>query len=200
VRKVLLAIVATLFIVPVFAESPTAQGNFVVTLPLFDYQYGFGNMYHISGEGQQYNWTLGAEQFDLGVQWFVIDNLAIGGSAAVARSGVSSGSNVGDCTTYSIMPELSYYYPIGKFLPFASVSLNYQYVSYPESAKGYPFYNSNTTYISVPMNIGISYMIGKNLAPYISVEYRLFEQCSAKNCPTANGHLFIFDVGVKAFF
>lgn len=182
--KKLLAVVITIFLtVPVFAADPTMKGNFVVTLPLASYWSGSGDLYEV-GSDKRSEWSVGINDYAMGFQWFAISNLAIGGSIAysVEKTGSTATSK-----TFSVMPEISYYMPMGTMLPFLSAAYMYEKEDVSDEKAQH-----------LPVKLGVAFMAGNNLAPYISVSYTVID--SVETTEKVEGNKITVEAGAKAFF
>jgi hypothetical protein len=117
-KKLLGVLVVVLLAVPAFA-APTSQGNFVVTLPLFQYVTYNDDLYKAMYGDEETNMIIGAENYQMGVEWFVIDGLAIGG-------GISYNTwDEAETEVFTVMPTVTYYYAMDKLIPYIGAGFKY---------------------------------------------------------------------------
>ncbi|GEM_PF-1817256 len=185
-KKLLGVLVVVLLAVPAFA-APTSQGNFVVTLPLFQYVTYNDDLYEMMYGDEETNMIIGAENYQMGVEWFVIDGLAIGGGISYNTLDES------EVTTTTIMPMLTYYYAMDKFIPYAGIG--YKWEKWEDDASGAD--PDEITFTSIFLKAGAAYMLGNNLAAFGELSYS-FD--SAENGSEEDGTTMGIALGVKAFF
>lgn len=180
-KKILILVVVVLLTVPAFAANPTAKGNFVVSLPLFSYEQQSGDLYEVAGEKETVM-TIGISDYQLGVEWFVIDNLAIGGALFYESESEA------DTTTQGIMPMITYYYAMNQLIPYAGIG--YGYTTYDDGT-------DELTLTSLFFKAGAAYMLGNNLAAFGELGYSMDE---VENGTSADGDILSINLGIKAFF
>lgn len=187
-KKTLIAFAVVLLAVPAFAQTPTAAGNFVVSLPLFEYTAGSGDLYeNADGDGET-TLFIGVGDFQSGVEWFVIDSLAIGGMLGYRSFEKGDYSE----TTTIVAPMVTYYLNMGQIIPYAGVG--YSFLSYEED-DGTTTTESETT--SLFFKGGAAFMLGKNLAAFGEVIYSMNE---VSNGVELDGTELAIALGIKAFF
>jgi hypothetical protein len=178
--KKILAIVIVMFLaVPAFAaNNQAAKGNIVVTLPLFSYWTGMGDL-----DNSSY-FSFLAMGYEPEVQYCIIDNLAIGGKVGY-RNDKSSGGSV---KTTSFGPLANYYFGFVKapVLPYAGAGILIE--------KTKP---ADITETSLKLQGGAVYNFYKNLSAYGEV---FLSYVRMKNGETVTGERVGFALGVKAFF
>jgi hypothetical protein len=183
-KKLIVVCLLILMAAPVFAAgrtgSQTDKGNFVVTLPLFKAGIGMGDLYK-SGK----IFAFGAYSYEPVVEYFFMDNLAIGGKFGYE----SNKTDGGKTTTFTMGPVADYFFSIklGPTLPYAGAGLFYTSTGGDSKLKKYEF----------ELHGGVVYMLGKYLSAYGQAQFN-YDQ--AKNGESVSGQKIVFSGGVKAFF
>lgn len=182
-KKLLIVAALILLTVPAFAaNNQVDKGNFVVTLPLFSYWTGMGDL------DQSSEFTFLATGYEAAVQYFVMDALAVGG-----KVGYKSEENGGVKTkTTSFCPLANYYLTMIKapILPYAGAGISYE----QEKTDG-----AKTTNTELKFQGGAVYMLGKYLAAYGEVFISPYAK-SKNDATSVSGQIVGFAAGVKAFF
>ena len=181
-KKLLGVLVVVLLAVPAFA-APTSQGNFVVTLPLFQYVTYNDDLYKVMYGDEETNMIIGAENYQMGVEWFVIDGLAIGG-------GISYNTwDEAETEVFTVMPTVTYYYAMDKLIPYIGVGFAYNDYDYNgDEGDGYSIFGK----------LGVAYMLGNNLALFGEVKYS-YDTIDIDSMDE-DGYQLGGSLGVKAFF
>lgn len=188
-KKLLIVGVVILLAVPVFA-APTQKGNFVVSLPLIQWESASGDLYeNAEGDAQTYL-ALGALGYQFQVEWFVIDNLAIGGVIGY----VSDKQGDVEDTAMIFGPMVTYYYAMGQIIPYAGIGYIY---SSSESDDGTT--SAETTDTSLLFKVGAAYMLGNNLSLFGEFAYSM-DTSEPDGGDSVDGTVMSIAVGVKAFF
>jgi hypothetical protein len=134
---------------------------------------------------EETNMIIGAENYQMGVEWFVIDGLAIGGGISY-NTGMSLKQNV-----FTIMPTLTYYYAMDKLIPYIGVGFKYSDISDdPDMGDGDGY--------SIFGKLGLAYMLGNNLALFGEVQYSY--DTLDMDAGDEDGYMLSGFLGVKAFF
>ena len=181
--KKLIVVILVLLAVPAFAaNNQVVKGNFVVTLPLFSYWTGMGDLDKSS------EFTFLAVGYESAVQYFVIDNLAVGGT--VGYRSVEDASGKAKTTTFG--PVANYYLTMIKapVLPYAGGGILYEQTKY-DGAK--------TTSTELRLQGGAVYMLGKYLAAYGEAFISPYAKVKVGDVSTSGQKVGIA-AGVKAFF
>jgi hypothetical protein len=183
-KKLLIVVLLVLLAVPAFAaESPAVKGNYSVTLPLFSYWKGMGDIDKMSA------FTFLAMGYEPEVQYFFMDNLSIGGKVGYKSEKDNTG---GKTKTTSFGPLANYYLAMIKapVLPYVGVGLLYEQVKEGDA---------KLTITELKMQGGAVYMLNKYiyaygevfLSPYVKYKY---------DSGDLSGQKYGMAVGVKAFF
>lgn len=174
-KKFLAVAVVVLLAVPAFAANPIAKGNFVVSLPLLTYASQ-------SGDAEETTWIFGIGAYEIGVEWFLIDGLTIGGAFSYETQKET------DTTVTTVMPMIKYYFAMGQIIPYAAVG-----VEYVKSDNA----GSEATTTTYQLGVGAAYMLGNNLALFGELGYGM---SSIENGVTVDFNTLAFNAGIKAFF
>ncbi len=185
-KKLLGVLVVVLLAVPAFA-APTSEGNFVVTLPLFQYITYNDDLYEIVYGDEETNMIIGAENYQMGVEWFVIDGLAIGGGISYNTMDES------ETEVFTIMPTLTYYYAMDKLIPY--IGAGFKYIDISDD----PGLGDGDGY-SIFGKLGLAYMLGNNLALFGEVQYSYDTLDMDYGIDDEDGYMLSGSLGVKAFF
>ena len=121
-KKLLIVVVLVLLAIPGFAaENPAAKGNYSVTLPLFSYWKGMGDLDEMSA------FSFLAMGYEPEVQYFFMDNLSIGGKVGYKSEKDNNGAKT---KTTSFGPLANYYLAMIKapVLPYVGAGLLYEKV------------------------------------------------------------------------
>jgi hypothetical protein len=180
-KKIFIVILFILLAVPVFAaDAPAVKGNFVVTLPLFSYWTGVGDIDKSS------KFTFLAMGYEPEVQYFVMDYLAVGGKVGY----ISEEDAYGKTKTTSFGPLANYYFAIkAPVTPYAGAQLLYEQVKQGDA---------KTKITEIRFQGGAVYMLGKYLSAYGEVFLSPYVKYS--NGESISGQKVGMAAGVKAFF
>jgi hypothetical protein len=176
-KKLLIVVVLVLLAVPAFAaNNQVDKGNFSVTLPLFSYSMGMGDLDESS------KFTFLAMGYEPEVQYFVMDGLSVGGKVGY-KSEEAGGVKT---KTTSFGPLANYYLTMIKapVLPYVGAGLSYE-------KQG----DIKTT--TFKAQGGVVYMLGKYLAAYGEV---FLGYSQVKVDESVSGPVVGMAAGVKAFF
>lgn len=180
------------------SAAPVKKGNFVVTLPVLSYSSFSGDLYEsASEEGEDGDalseLSLFAGNYELGIQYFIIDGLAIGGLLGYE----SSAQGDAEESTLSFGPAVHYYYDMGKMIPFGGLAYVYQSTTSntgEEEAEDVEY-----TDTSIRIDGGLVYMLTDELAGYGSLLYT-FDSREYDGGDPVEGNELGVRVGIKAFF
>ncbi|MCX7677684.1 MAG: porin family protein [Spirochaetes bacterium] len=189
-KKLFLSVVGVVLCLALPAFSaPTSQGNFVVTMPLFSWASGGGDLYEVNGDKLTTMW-LGLGNYQSGVEWFAIDNLAIGGVLGYFST------KLGDITESSteIGPMVSYYYAMGQLIPYVAVGYLYEIIKEDDGQT-----TTETTESSLFFKIGAAHMLGNNLSIYGEFAYSM-DKSKPEDGESVDGNVMAINIGIKAFF
>lgn len=167
-----------------YADDPMMKGNFLVGASVLSWQSTYGDQYKSSDGKHETVFNIGYA-VEPEFMYFVIDDLAIGGQLGYTRD--KMGADL-DQKSYMIEPKITYYLMVGKIFPFIGIA----YVYDKEKFTGF-----TATATEFPIEIGATYMIGKNTGIYLSVEYAF---TSLKNSGTKKGRTLTPELGVRFFF
>jgi outer membrane protein W len=188
-KKILIALAVVLLAVPAFAQTPTAAGNFVVSLPLIEYVSRSGDLYeNADGDGDT-RLSIGALGYQLGIEWFVIDSLAIGGQ--IGYSTYKWGDY--EDTTLTIAPAVTYYINMDGLIPY--VGIGYEYISADDDV-------TETVNSNLFVKAGAAFMLGRNLAAFGELRYSMdnTEWTTGGTSIDDDGTALTIALGIKAFF
>ncbi|MBN2401402.1 MAG: outer membrane beta-barrel protein [Spirochaetes bacterium] len=181
-KKLVIAVLLVLLTVPAFAATnPAVKGNFSVSLPLFSYWTGIGDL----DESSYFSFL--AVGLEPDVQYFVMDDLSVGG-----KVGYISDENGGVKTKTTLFgPMANYYFSFIKapVLPYAGAGLIYEQNKY-DGAK------EKTT--ELRLHGGAVYMLGKHLSAY--GEILLSPYVKYSNGESISGQKLGISAGIRAFF
>ena len=182
--KKLIVLILVFLTVPAFAaNNQVTKGNFVVTLPLFSYWTGMGDIDESS------EFTFLAVGYESAVQYFFMDNLAIGGTAGY-KSEESAGVKT-KTTTFG--PVANYYLTMitAPVLPYAGAAILYE-----QEKIG----SEKTTSTELRFQGGAVYMLGKYLAAYGEGFISPYAKTKVNGGGSFSGQKVGIAAGVKAFF
>jgi hypothetical protein len=182
-KKLLIVVILVLLAVPAFtAENPAVKGNIAVTLPLFSYWTGMGDLDKSSC------FSFLAMGYEPEVQYFVMDSLAVGGKVGYMSE---EDINGGKTKTTSFGPLANYYLTMIKapVLPYAGAGLLYEQVKRGEE---------KIKQTELRVQGGAVYMLGKYLSAYGEVFISPYVKYSDGS--SLSGQKLGFAAGVKAFF
>jgi hypothetical protein len=182
-KKLLIVVILILLAVPAFtAENPAVKGNFAVTLPLFSYWTGMGDLDKSSC------FSFLAMGYEPEVQYFFMDQLAVGG-----KFGYKSEEDVtgGKTKTTSFGPLANYYLTMLKapVLPYVGGGLLYEQVKTD---------GEKIKITEIRLQGGAVYMLAKYFYAYGEVFLSPYVKYS--NSDSLSGQKLGMAVGVKAFF
>ena len=192
-KNVFLLLLFILFAVPAFAaDNPVDKGNFVVSMPILSYSQASGDLYeNTEGDGSTTT-SLMAGEYEMGVQYFVIPNLAVGGILGYSRWERDDSSS----TTLTFGPMVNYFFKTGNDKLFPYVGAGYIY-------EKFKYDNGNSTYKSTSSSLvlqgGAAFMLGKNLAVYGEISDSMDSENPDVGKST-DGTVIGITAGIKAFF
>ena len=176
----------TLLILPMAAwANPTDQGNFVVTVPILGYSQGSGDLYEDANGDEITKFDLAIGTYELGVQYFIVPNVAVGG--VIGYSDTDQGDE--SVTTMAIGPMASFYIPTGNIMPY--IGIGYLYTD-----SDYESYDLTLT--SLMLKAGIASSVGKYLAIY--GEFSFTHDEAETDYYDEDGATLNLAFGLKAFF
>ncbi len=182
-KKLLIIVVLVLLAIPAFAaESPAVKGNISVSLPLFSYWVGMGDLDEMSA------FTFLAMGYEPEVQYFFMDNLSIGGKVGYKSEKNETG---GKTKTTSFGPLANYYLTMIKapVLPYVGAGLLYEQVK-QDAGK--------VKQTELRLQGGAVYMLYKNIYAYGEVFISPYVKYS--NGSDLSGQKVGMALGVKAYF
>ena len=189
--KKLLIIIAIL-VLPAFAwADPTAQGNFVVTVPILTFNQLSGDLYEDSDGESATQFGIGVGNYELGVQHFFMPNLAFGG--LLGYSNAEQGDD--KITIMRLGPLATYYFPAGNMIPYAGIGFLYMNMDYDAT-------DTTVTTTSLVLKGGVSYPINQKLAAYGELSFSLDNSDTEIGSLSgdADGNTINIALGLKAFF
>jgi len=184
---------AVLFMsVQVFAANPVNKGNFVITMPVLDCVIADGDLYEYNGNKQK-GIQLSGGSYNIGIEWFIIDGLAIGGAFNYEFSKAGNYEE----KTKSISPEINYYLNIDKIILYGGVMFNYSINKFSGNSD-----STKNTFTGINLKLGTAYMLGQNIAAFGEFSYgiRTMEVNSYVGSHKYDGNRLSFSAGFKAFF
>jgi len=185
-KKLFFTIAVVFFTIQLFASNPVKQGNFSVSMPVINYYSLGGDLYEYDGD-RQTGWEIGMGNYQFGVEWFVIDNLAIGSGFSYLK--VEAGNH--ELTEKSIVPAVTYYLNIDdKIIPYAGIGFGY---GVAESD------GVDSTYTSIMFKLGGALMLGDNIAGFGELFYSLDSE-DFNSQGAEDGNAMGISLGFKAFF
>lgn len=189
-KKLLTVAAMLLLAVPVFADNPVAQGNFVISMPIISWDSASGDLYENAAGDKRTVLSLNVGDYDPGLQYFVIESLAVGGVLGYSQW------ERGDVTitTTRFGPMASYYFNAGVMLPYASLAWVW---TKTENDNG--VVTTDETDTNLIIAVGLTYMLGKNLGLYGEFSYSMDENEDDAGV-TTDGKEMSINVGFKAFF
>lgn len=185
IKKLLALVVVVVMAVPAFAANPTAEGKFVVSMPMLSYGSLGGDLYENAEGDSETIIAVGAGQYQIGVEYFIVNSIAIGGAFEYLQE------DTAEITTMSITPMVTYYHAMDLLIPYAGIG--YGYTSIENDATG-----AEATGTSIMVKLGGAYMLGENLSVFGELVYSMDEV--EANDVTVDGTTMGLNVGIKAFF
>lgn len=187
-KKLLIIFAVMALAVPAFADNPIMKGNFVISLPMLLWERDSGDRYEVAGEDKDIM-ALSFGVYEAGVQYFIIDGLAIGGSLGYRTE------EQGDVTSTRtlIAPKVSYFLNMGSILPYASVAWE---MTKTEVKNGVTTEDTDTR---IPVAVGIAFPLGKHLALFGEVFYSMDER-EPDMGDAVEGTALGVSLGFKGFF
>ncbi|MDA3899214.1 MAG: hypothetical protein PF637_01710 [Spirochaetes bacterium] len=173
--------------------SPIKKKSMVFTLPIASYKYYSGELYqNMHGDpNKEFQFSLGF--YDVGIQYFVINGFAIGGSGSFKNSGQGEFKE----TSVAMGPMASYYLQICcSIIPFASTGFNY---TLTESEFQTTSENNTQTNISYFGKIGVVYMTSDKIGIYSEIFYS-HNTAKQNNNKSIEGNQIGGIFGVKIFY
>jgi len=134
--------------------------------------------------------ALGALGYQIQVEWFVIDNLAIGGVVGY----MSQEQGDAESSAMILGPMVTYYYAMGQIIPYAGVGYIYASSSEDDGTG-----SVDTKDTSLLFKVGAAYMLGNNLSLFGEFAYSMDTE-EPDGGDSVDGNTMSIAVGVKAFF
>ena len=190
-KKILIVLLLTILTIPAFTEGNAAEkGNFVVSLPVLSYQSQGQDLYETPDGEDRTTITIMAGGYELGIQYFIISGLAVGGNFGISAIQVDNDTT----ETILIEPMITYYLSLKSILPYLGVGYSYNIYSTDSS-----WDNTTDTKTSMRLKAGAAYMFGSRLSVFGEASYNQ-EEYTPDTGDASSGNTITFALGFKAFF
>jgi hypothetical protein len=187
----LILVLLVILIIPAIAGAgPVEKGNFVISLPVLSFQSQGQELYETPNGEDRTTITIGACGYELGIQYFIISGLALGGGFGISALQIDDDTT----ETISIEPMVSYYLSLGSILPYVGVDCSYKINSFDVGST-----NTTNTNSSIIMKAGAAFMLGNKIAAYADASYDQ-EEYTPDGETATSGNTIIFALSFKAFF
>jgi len=167
------------------AKSPIDKGSINIG-GTFSIQSSGGDLYE-SSKGDRQTTAI----FTTGNRYFILPSIAVGGDIMYLRTSQSDVS----ATQFGIGPALSYFFDVksDKIYPYVGVGLLYYNYSVDLGQ-----WDTSTTGFDFRFGGGLAYMLGKNLALVVELNYHL-QSLKPEEGDSQSGNILAFTVGFAAF-